>query len=542
MRLGLARVTKVRVRSHREDFESMTTDEPEFDVVIVGCGPVGAVAACWLGQAGVKTLVVEKSRSIWEIPRAMALDHEILRVFQNIGVIQKVLLYTAPFGISEHYGAEGQLIRTIGVVPPPYPLGYLPNMVFTQPPVERILRSRVEEHVSVTVSLGKEVTFLENQEERISITVRNESGEEEVVRARFVIACDGASSTIRRLSNISLDDLGFDEPWLVVDLIVHDAAVAKLPKACAQYCDPARPYTYIIGPGNHRRWEIMLNPGEDAREMEREENVWKLLSRWLNRGDGYLWRAGSYRFHALVAEKWRDGRVFLAGDAAHQQPPFIGQGMCQGIRDVTNLCWKMVSVLGEEADDKLLDTYERERSQHVRTLTQRIKEIGAAICERDAGAARLRDEALLIKGAGTAPVVTRQEIVPHLESGLIAPRHGPGAGTIFPQPKIATATRECLLDDATGLGWRLFWDGRLDEDCPDVEHYGIRALALGGEGLTDTEGVATAWFELHGCQAVIVRPDHYVYCGIRDMSQSAEACRDLMESLKKIGLAGESVR
>jgi len=129
MRLGLARVTKVRVRSHREDFESMTTDEPEFDVVIVGCGPVGAVAACWLGQAGVKTLVVEKSRSIWEIPRAMALDHEILRVFQNIGVVQKVLPYTAPFGISEHYGAEGQLIRTIGVVPPPYPLGYLPNMV-----------------------------------------------------------------------------------------------------------------------------------------------------------------------------------------------------------------------------------------------------------------------------------------------------------------------------------------------------------------------------------------------------------------------------
>src|SRR6185369_177782 len=119
MRLGLARVTKVRVRSHREDFESMTSDEPEFDIVIVGCGPVGAVTACWLGQAGVKTLVVEKSRSIWEIPRAMALDHEILRVFQNIGVIQKVFPYTAPFGISEHYGAAGQLIRTIGVVPPP---------------------------------------------------------------------------------------------------------------------------------------------------------------------------------------------------------------------------------------------------------------------------------------------------------------------------------------------------------------------------------------------------------------------------------------
>ena len=165
------------------------------------------------------------------------------------------------------------------------------------------------------------------------------------------------------LENITLDDLGFDEPWLVVDLLVNDAALAKLPSASSQYCEPERPYTYIIGPGNHRRWEIMLNPGEDPREMEREENVFNLLFRWLNVGDGKLWRAGSYRFHALVARKWRTGQVFLAGDAAHQQPPFIGQGMCQGLRDVTNLCWKMVSVLRGKAAQELLDTYEQERER-----------------------------------------------------------------------------------------------------------------------------------------------------------------------------------
>ena len=114
--------------------------------------------------------------------------------------------------------------------------------------------------------------------------MRDEAGAIEVVKARYVIGCDGASSTVRRLAKISLDDLGFDEPWLVVDLIVNDDALAKLPRVCAQYCDPARPYTYIIGPGNHRRWEIMLNPGEDPRQMEREEKVWTLLSRWLNSG------------------------------------------------------------------------------------------------------------------------------------------------------------------------------------------------------------------------------------------------------------------
>jgi len=256
----------------------VNSGQERFDVVIVGFGPVGAVAACWLGQMGIKTLVVEKSRSIWEIPRAMALDHEILRVFQNLGVIEQVLPHTAPFGVSEHYGATGQLIRRIDVVAPPHPLGYLPNMVFTQPPVEAALRRRAEEHPCVTIRLGAEVTALAEAEEAVSVAFLRDDGTSAEVRARYVIACDGASSTVRRLLEMPLDDLGFDEPWLVVDVLVNESAVAKLPGECAQYCEPARPSTYIIGPGNHRRWEIMLNPGEDPRAIEREENVWPLLS------------------------------------------------------------------------------------------------------------------------------------------------------------------------------------------------------------------------------------------------------------------------
>jgi 3-(3-hydroxy-phenyl)propionate hydroxylase len=362
----------------------------------------------------------------------------------------------------------------------------------------------------------------------VLVTVRDEAGREQVVEAKFAIACDGASSTVRRLAGISLDDLGFDEPWLVVDLIVNDAAIAKLPKVCAQYCDPARPYTYIIGPGNHRRWEIMLNAGEDPRHAESEESVWRLLSRWLGPGDGKLWRAGSYRFHALVAHRWREGQVFLAGDAAHQQPPFIGQGMCQGVRDVTNLCWKLAAVMRGEAADALLDTYETERGQHVRTLTERIKHIGAAICEREPEAARARDEALLKQGGGKAPVVTRQEIVPPLETGFLDPEYGGAVGTLFPQPRVSTETGTALLDDLAGLGWRLIWDGRVGEDCADVAGYGIRAVAL-----ADSDGLAAAWFERYGCRAAIVRPDHYVYGVLRDLSLAEEACRQLQIRLLK---------
>ena len=516
------------------------TENPRYDVVIVGYGPAGAIAACWLGQAGIKTLVVEKNRAIWEIPRAVALDHEILRVFQNIGIVDRVLPYTAPFGASEHFGAQGQLIRRIDVVPPPYPLGYLPNMVFTQPQVETVIRNRVAELVSVTVKLGCEVTGLVDEQDGAVVSIQDDAGNRSSIPTRFVIACDGASSTIRRLLQIPFEDLGFDEPWLVVDVLVNDDALHNLPTVCAQYCDPERPYTYIIGPGNHRRWEIMLNVGDDPREVEREERVWQLLSRWLEPSQGRLWRASSYRFHALVAQRWRVRRVFLAGDAAHQQPPFIGQGMCQGVRDVTNLCWKMISVLSGQSAESLLDTYEQERKQHVTTLTQRIKQIGAAICIRDPEAARERDEGLLKQGGGKAPVVTRQEIVPPLEAGLVRLDLGHGAGTIFPQPRVLGPGGSALIDELEGSGWQLIVDGRRAAESPGPDCSGIQSVLLGGKGLQEVEGVAAAWFDAHQCSAAIVRPDHYVYCGITALHTANQLWCALRNAMRAEPMASET--
>ena len=515
------------------------THEQEYDVAVVGFGPAGAVAACWLGQMGVETLVIEKSQSIWEIPRAIALDHEILRVFQNIGVVDRVLPHMAPFGASEHFGAQGQLIRRIDVVAPPYPMGYHPNVVFTQPPVERILRERAQEHASVMVDLGVQVIGLTEQNDGVLLQTRDESGAISTVRAKYVIACDGASSPVRRLLKIPLEDLGFDEPWLVVDLVVNDDALPKLPATCAQYCDPARPYTYIIGPGNHRRWEIMLNPGEDPARMESEDNVWPLLQRWLAPSDGKLWRASSYRFHALVAAEWRHDRVFLAGDSAHQQPPFLGQGMCQGIRDVTNLCWKLGSVLSGDYKQALLDSYQKERKQHVTTLTQRIKEIGAAICIRDPEAACRRDEEFLKRGGGKALVVTRQEIVPPLQSGLLRPDFGPAAGTLFPQPKVSTAHGAAFLDELSGAAWLLVIDGRKETSVPRFREHGISTIVIGASGLEEIDGVAARWFDLSGCKAAIVRPDHYVYCGLADANLAEHAWRGLFDA---IGAGGSRLK
>jgi 3-(3-hydroxy-phenyl)propionate hydroxylase len=508
----------------------------QYEVAVVGFGPAGAVAACWLGQAGIRTLVLDKSRRIWDIPRAVAIDHEILRIFQNLGVVEKILPYTAPFGASEHFGVEGQLIRRIDLVPPPYPMGYLPTMVFSQPPVETLLREHAAEHATVEVRLGEEVITLRQGHDHVSLELQSEDGTKSVVTARYVIGCDGASSRIRQCLDVKLDDLGFDEPWMVVDVLVDEDSVARLPSTAAQFCNPARPVTYIIGPGNHRRWEIMLLPGEDPTAMEYEEKVWELLSPWLKPGQGKLWRASSYRFHALVVHQWRKGNVFLAGDAAHQQPPFIGQGMCQGIRDVTNLAWKLKGVLREGAGDALLETYAEERSRHVYTLTSRIKEIGRHICERDPDAARSRDASLLKQGGGSAPVVTRQEIVPGLEAGLLGPRHGNATGTLFPQPwilssEVVSAERSTLLDVIVGHGWRLFLDGR-QVGAPDLDQALVTPVVIGGRGLQERDGVVANWFDRQQCVAAFVRPDHYVYTVLRSLDESRPVLRALSDQLR----------
>jgi 3-(3-hydroxy-phenyl)propionate hydroxylase len=285
----------------------------------------------------------------------------------------------------------------------------------------------------------------------------------------------------------------------------------------------------------------MLLPEEDPALMQREEHVWALLARWLTPKDGELWRASSYRFHALVAERWRLGRVFIAGDAAHQQPPFIGQGMCQGLRDVANLVWKLRAVIAEGADLRLLDSYAQERGQHVRTLTSRIKAIGHMICQRDPVAARARDARLLEEGGGVARTVTRQEIVPPLEVGLIGRSGHEAEGTLFPQPWIGDAQGRHLLDDVAGTGWRLVLDGRRRD--PDPSLLGVCASVTSSHvkivrvrqpdgtrvetrfdalDVVELEAVVANWFDRHRCAAVLVRPDHYVF-GVVPLDMLADA-------------------
>jgi 3-(3-hydroxy-phenyl)propionate hydroxylase len=520
-----------------------TTQPNDYQVVVVGFGPSGAVATSLLGAHGIRTLAIDKLTGVYDKPRAIAIDHEILRLLDNLGVADKVLPHVAPFPASQHFGAEGQLIRRIDMVPAPYPLGYTPTMVFTQPPVEAALREHAAGYAGVEMRLGTALTGLTQTATGVLLELQGDDGSRHSVSADYVIACDGASSGVREGLGIALEDLVFDEPWLVVDVLVHDQALGKLPETAAQYCDPARPTSFIIGPRNHRRWEIMLLPGEDPLEAQKPEAVWKLLARWLTPDDATLWRAASYRFHALVARQWRHGRVFLAGDAAHQQPPFIGQGMCQGLRDVSNLIWKLDRVLKGESGDALLDSYGEERGDHVRELTTRIKAIGQVICERDPEAARERDRHILAEGGGTPRTLTRQEIVPPLRRGLLTGADDAAKGTLFPQPRVRSDIGPVLMDKACGAGWRLCMDGRaglvldaaarrqaetLELTLIRIDALGHAALDAGGEHATvELDGVMAGWFDRHGCRAALVRPDHYVFGTAAD----AQALTALLDEL-----------
>ena len=450
----------MRIAGQRWRFEWHAVQvNDSFDVAVVGLGPSGAACTALLGSLGVKTVAIERSAEVYDKPRALALDHEVMRIFGDLGIAKAAAPHTAAFTPSEYYGADGQLIKRLGALPPPWPLGWPPSMVFEQPAVEALLRKRAGEVAEVIFG---EVLNLDHADDYVRLHLQGGR----TISARYVVGCDGAASTVRKRCGIEYEDLDFDQEWMVVDLRVNQRGLEKLPQVSIQYCEPARPSTYLIGVGSHRRWELMLNRGE-------QPDAWKLLARWLTPDDAELWRAATYRFHALVAEQWRCGRVFLAGDAAHQQPPFTGQGMCQGIRDVANLSWKLHYVLAGKAKDKLLDTYEVERKQHAKRLIAVIKDIGKIVGERDPKAARERDRRLLQEAGGKVDTVPRQNLIPPLEGGFRSIHPHSANGTLFPQ------------------------DG----------HSGMRVVVKS----PDHPPYLRAWFERYKCLAAIVRPDHYVF-------------------------------
>lgn len=522
----------------------------DFDLIIVGLGPVGAVAANLAGQAGLRTLVLDKSLHVFDKPRAMGFDQEVMRILGNLGLGEKIAPHVMPYRSSEYRTTDSSVIRLIRAAEPPFQLGWAPNYVFMQPQIEGALRENLARFRTVTVKLGVEAQAVRSGEDGASVTVVEASGEQRRFRAPHLLACDGGASPIRTQFGLDMEDLDFDEPWLVVDVVLKDGCGDSLPTTNVQYCETARPSTFIVGPGRVRRWEFMINPGETPDQVMEPAFVRRLISRWFSDNEYDIWRASSYRFHALVLKTWRAGQVFFLGDSAHMTPPFLAQGMCQGIRDAANLVWKLALVRQGVASPALLDTYQTERLPHVKQTTLVTKSLGKWICERDPDAARERDERLLAELAANPHGTIRQSLIPSLDTGFLSISAFGPRGQLFPQPRVKTADgHERLLDEVTGLAFRVVVNAnastasvtRIARDCDTLRDLPVTLVQIGAEPpavnaagnvYQDIDGVLLDWMHRHDCAAVIVRPDHYVYGACQNLEDTSSMLRELTAALQ----------
>ncbi|MBX9700890.1 MAG: bifunctional 3-(3-hydroxy-phenyl)propionate/3-hydroxycinnamic acid hydroxylase, partial [Acetobacteraceae bacterium] len=419
-----------------------------------------------------------------------------------------------PYRPSEYIAPDGALLRRLLPQREPNPLAWPANVMFIQPELDALLRARLADWPGVALRTGAAVTGLAQDAGGVRLDLADGS----TAAARYALCCDGAGSPLRRALGAGHEDLDFDEPWVVVDTLLEDPSV-RLPETNVQYCHPARPTTFIHGPRNLRRWEFMLLPGEDPQAMATEESVWRLLAPWMKPGQARLWRIAAYRFHALVARPWRFGRAFLLGDAAHQTPPFMGQGLNQGLRDSLNLCWKLALALRGEAGDALLDSYEAERRPNVREVIAITRDLGRIVCERDPARAAARDAALKAEAAAGRADVIRQDLLPPIADGFIL-RGTPGAGQPCPQPWVVTPGGRARLDDVLGdAGFRLFLRG--DIMAPPAALPRLTVLRLGTPPLIEADGLLAAWMARQGAVALLERPDHVVYGTARDAAGSA---------------------
>ena len=503
-----------------------TVGTAPYDVAIVGLGPVGCVAALLLAEAGLRVVAIERDVEVYTLPRAVNLDGEIIRALQKVGrgqVVQDLMQPVRPgdragFANSKREWLFGQVSKDFGLN------GWQPSNMFDQPELESYLRTQALEHANVTSYVGYEVERFDQREDRVNLTYRLNGAEtDQTVEAQYCVACDGASSSIRRALDIGWVDLGYDHDWLVVDVTLKQGHT--LDTSTVQVCDPDRIHTYVATKDPYRRWEFKLLPGETAEDMLQTETIQRLIDPWTPRESYVIRRAAVYQFHAANADRWRVGRMFVAGDAAHQTPPFLGQGMNAGMRDVINLAWKLPLVLEGLAGEVLLDSYFDERDGHAHDLVDWAVSIGQLMehiaeqerCLRDGLEPPTTPERLGSAGYGQG----REQ--PPIRGGVVMVDQISDAGYtghLFRQPIVRRADQasgldtnvEFRLDELLGPGFALVTRHNMVPAMSaasrnTLDRLGVRVVCL--DGLELVKGRFDSVLDEH--EAVLVRPDRLIF-------------------------------
>ena len=525
-------------------------DEPagstvDVDVVIVGCGPSGMVAAALLGRHW-RVAVVERHPEPYGLPRAGSIDHEILRVLQGIDAHQPLIDDGVVLPEYRWINGEGQVLFAFSPETYTSQSGFPWGVMMYQPVLEDALRASLSSRGSnVQIFMGWEAVSLGQDASGVAVEMRRVSPGDGVetfnVRGRYLLGADGARSTVREQLGLTRTDIGFSEDWLDIDLRL----LRPLPRDIdGQFCDPARP-AYVGSLGKrHHRFEFMLLPGESWEEMERPEKAWELIApHGITPEDMSIVRQVVYRFEAKVADSWRSGRCFLLGDAAHTMPPHLGMGLCSGVRDAANISWKLDLVLRGNADDSLLDAYETERRPNAVQWVADSVRVGRISCTLDPQAAARRDEELL---SGNIPTVTP---VPLLDGALQRGSDGSvqvPCGTLAPQAVVSDGETTGLLHDVIGQGFLLIGrnlDAATFED-PEIadllRRFDVRICDFTNSptpkevtALDDVDGRYADFFDTHHVNAILVRPDYYIYGVAKGPVDVADLLRGFEQTMRQ---------
>ena len=527
------------------------------DVLIVGAGPVGLTLALLLAKFELRVAIYERQSAAYPLPRAVAMSHESARAYQQAGIIDALkehmdLRYNRVVG--EYFTPSGEVLMR-QEFPGVGESGFPPMTPFNQPDVERTLNEHCAAHPLISLHRGWDALALQQEDTHASVrfaridsnshgNAHSPDGSIEA-RGRFVVGCDGANSTVRALLGTVITDTGFSSSWLVVDYI-PDASLNKM-LGFGQSLDPARPTTLVPAGRGRRRFEFMMLDGETAAELSDEARVWSLMQPWgVTPDNAEITRRAVYTFRGRWASDWRNGRVLLAGDAAHEMPPFMGQGFNSGVRDVVALAWRLDLILRGKSPITLLDSYTSERLPHVQNIVEQSVGFGHIICVLDPEAAQQRDAWL--RAARDNPALTPPPPPPwRLGPGLAMP-DDPHAGFLAWQANVEIDGRSGLFDDVTQAGKFVLLGHDVDplvvlsQEARDIWAAlgGISAVIAAeaaavakGDSLSyrDVDGAYAAWFEKLGAKAVLVRPDFHVFGAVADSANVDAMVRELGKQL-----------